>query len=157
MEKTEKNNSEYTVDLLFILKSLLNRIWIIVIAGTVAAAAGFVYSAFPEASDAKKAELIKGAVNFLCALNKQEQRADFMKNCALMHNAVTLCRSLLSDEQLQFVAFFDAVRVLLLKFEAHGQGGKAQQLLCRYPERDLHRQRAGALWNLYRPGLVLLR
>lgn len=46
MEKTEKNNSEYTVDLLFILKSLLNRIWIIVIAGTVAAAAGFVYSAF---------------------------------------------------------------------------------------------------------------
>ena len=46
MEKTEKNNSEYTVDLLFILKSLLNRIWIIVIAGMVAAAAGFVYSAF---------------------------------------------------------------------------------------------------------------
>ena len=90
---------------------------------------GFVYSAFPEASDAKKAELIKGAVNFLCALNKQEQRADFMKNCALMHNAVTLCRSLLSDEQLQFVAFFDAVRVLLLKFEAHGQGGaKAKEI-----------------------------
>ncbi|MBO7457187.1 MAG: type I restriction endonuclease subunit R [Paludibacteraceae bacterium] len=90
---------------------------------------GFVYSAFPNGSDAKKAELIKGAVNFLCALNKQDQRADFMKNCALMHNAVTLCRSLLSDEQLQFVAFFDAVRVLLLKFEAHGQGGtKAKEI-----------------------------
>ena len=90
---------------------------------------GFDYSAFPNGSDAKKAELIKGAVNFLCALNKQEQRADFMKNCALMHNAVTLCRSLLSDEQLQFVAFFDAVRVLLLKFENHGQGGaKAKEI-----------------------------
>ena len=90
---------------------------------------GFDYSAFPNSTDAKKAELIKGAVNFLCALNKQDQRADFMKNCALMHNAVTLCRSLLSDEQLQFVAFFDAVRVLLLKFENHGQGGaKAKEI-----------------------------
>ena len=90
---------------------------------------GFDYSAFPDGSDAQKAELIKGAVNFLCALNKQDQRADFMKNCALMHNAVTLCRSLLSDEQLQFVAFFDAVRVLLLKFENHGQGGaKAKEI-----------------------------
>lgn len=90
---------------------------------------GFDYAAFPNSTDAKKAELIRGAVNFLCALNKQEQRADFMKNCALMHNAVTLCRSLLSDEQLQFVAFFDAVRVLLLKFENHGQGGtKAKEI-----------------------------
>lgn len=90
---------------------------------------GFDYTAFPNSTDAKKAELIRGAVNFLCALNKQEQRADFMKNCALMHNAVTLCRSLLSDEQLQFVAFFDAVRVLLLKFENHGQGGtKAKEI-----------------------------
>jgi type I restriction enzyme R subunit len=90
---------------------------------------GFDYAAFPNSTDAKKAELIRGAVNFLCALNKQEQRADFMKNCALMHKAVTLCRSLLSDEQLQFVAFFDAVRVLLLKFENHGQGGaKAKEI-----------------------------
>ena len=90
---------------------------------------GFDYAAFPNSTDAKKAELIRGAVNFLCALNKQDQRADFMKNCALMHNAVTLCRSLLSDEQLQFVAFFDAVRVLLLKFENHGQGGtKAKEI-----------------------------
>ena len=90
---------------------------------------GFDYAAFPNSTDAKKAELIRGAVNFLCALNKQEQRTDFMKNCALMHNAVTLCRSLLSDEQLQFVAFFDAVRVLLLKFENHGQGGaKAKEI-----------------------------
>jgi type I restriction enzyme R subunit len=94
---------------------------------------GFDYAAFPNSTDAKKAELIKGAVNFLCALNKQEQRADFMKNCALMHNAVTLCRSLLSDEQLQFVAFFDAVRVLLLKFENHGQGGaKAKEINERF-------------------------
>ncbi len=90
---------------------------------------GFDYSAFPNSTDARKAELIRGAVNFLCALTKQEQRADFMKNCALVHNAVTLCRSLLSDEQLQFVAFFDAVRVLLLKFENHSQGGaKAKEI-----------------------------
>lgn len=90
---------------------------------------GFDYSAFPEASDAKKAELIKGAVNFLLAIPKQEKRQDYLKQSALLHNAVTLCRSLLTENQTQFVAFFDAVRVLLLKFEQHGHGGeKAKEI-----------------------------
>ncbi len=90
---------------------------------------GFDYSAFPSVSDAKKAELIRGAVNHLLAAHDTERRKDFLKESALMHNAVTLCRSLLTDEQIQFVAFFDAVRVLLLRLEQRGDsGGKVKEI-----------------------------
>ena len=90
---------------------------------------GFDYSAFPSAADAKKADLIRGAVNHILATHDIERRKDFLKESALMHNAVTLCRSLLSDEQIQFVAFFDAVRVLLLRLEQRGDGnGRAKEI-----------------------------
>lgn len=90
---------------------------------------GFDYSAFSSAPDAKKAELIRGAVNHVLATHDMERRKDFLKESALMHNAVTLCRSLLSDEQIQLVAFFDAVRVLLLRLEQRGDGGgKAKEI-----------------------------
>ena len=78
---------------------------------------GYDFSAFPNATDAHKAEIIRGAVNFLCAVDKEPSRKSFIKESALLHNAVTLCRSLLSDCQLQIKAFYDAVRVLLMRFE----------------------------------------
>lgn len=90
---------------------------------------GFDYSAFPTASDSKKAELIKGGVNHLCAVDKTEQRKAFIKEEALLHNAVTLCRSLLTAEELQLVAYFDAVRILLLRLEVHTKGNlKAKEI-----------------------------
>ena len=90
---------------------------------------GYDYSEFPNATDARKAALIRGAVNHILAVHKQDARKAFMKESALMHNAVTLCRSLLTDEQIQFVAFFDAVRVLLLRLEQRGGGGaKAKEI-----------------------------
>ena len=47
MDKRENNATEYyTIDVMHILKSLWRRIWVIVIAGIVAAAAGFSVSSF---------------------------------------------------------------------------------------------------------------
>ncbi|MBO4219829.1 MAG: hypothetical protein J5933_02770 [Clostridia bacterium] len=47
MEKEENNSQEYfTIDTLHILRSLWSRIWIIILAGVVAAIAGFCISAF---------------------------------------------------------------------------------------------------------------
>lgn len=83
---------------------------------------GYNYFAFPNATDAQKAEIIRGAVNFLCAVNRDPKRKAFMKESSLLHDSVTLCRSLLTYEQLQIVAFFDAVRVLLLRFEMNNGG-----------------------------------
>ena len=92
---------------------------------------GFNFSAFPQATDAKKAELIRGGVNHIVAVNNIDQRSDFLKESALMHNAVTLCRSLLSDDQIEYVAFFDAVRVLLLRLEPGNGGAKAKEIDAR--------------------------
>lgn len=90
---------------------------------------GYDYSAFPTSNDAKKADLIRGAVNHLLVAAKDDNRKAFLTESALMHNAVTLCKSLLSDEQMEFVAFFDAVRVLLLRLEWHGDpGAKAREI-----------------------------
>lgn len=89
---------------------------------------GFDYSAFPLSSDAQKAVLIKGAVNFLCEVSREPKRKAFLQESALLHNAVTLCRSLLSEAELQFVAFYDAVRVLLLRFEVGTTSVKAKEI-----------------------------
>ena len=90
---------------------------------------GFNYSAFPQANDAVKAELIRGGVNHLCAVGREEARKTFVKEAALMHNAVTLCRSLLTDDEIQMVAFYDAVRITLLRIETRTGGNvKAREI-----------------------------
>ncbi len=89
---------------------------------------GFDYSAFPQSTDAQKAVLIKEAVNFLCEVSRDAKRKAYLQESALLHNAVTLCRSLLSEDELQFVAFYDAVRVLLLRFEVGTTSVKAKEI-----------------------------
>lgn len=90
---------------------------------------GFNYSAFPQANDAVKAELIRGGVNHLCAVGREEARKTFVKEAALLHNAVTLCRSLLTDDEIQMVAFYDAVRITLLRIETRTSGNvKAREI-----------------------------
>lgn len=89
---------------------------------------GFDFSQYPSATDAEKGQIIKSAANFLLATDKETKRKAFIQESALLHNAVTLCRSLLSDEQLQIVAFYDAVRVLLMRFETSRNAVKAKEV-----------------------------
>ena len=81
---------------------------------------GFDYEGFYEGSDPERAKLIKGGVNFLLAPDKQERLKDFIKESQLLHNALTLCRSLISQREKQEVALMDAVRVLLTRFSQQG-------------------------------------
>lgn len=90
---------------------------------------GYDYSAFPQANDALKAALIRGGVNFLCNIDRETNRQVFTKESALLHNAVTLCRSLLTEDEIQMVAFYDAVRIILLRLDMHSGGSvKAKQI-----------------------------
>lgn len=57
-------------------------------------------------------------MNFLLAADKQERMKEFLKESQLLHNALTLCRSLVGQRDKQEVAFMDAVRVLLTRFSA---------------------------------------
>ena len=85
---------------------------------------GFDYSGFFEGSDPERAQLIKSGVNFMLAPAKADSMKDFMKESQLLHNALTLCRSLISQQEKQEVAFMDAVRVLLSRLAQKGKLSK---------------------------------
>lgn len=61
---------------------------------------GYDYSHFnADISDASRALIIKGGVNFLLSSNKEKAKQAFMKEALLLHNSITLCRSLLSRKR----------------------------------------------------------
>lgn len=71
---------------------------------------GFNYSKFHTGTDADRAQIIKEAVNFMLAPAKEEQCTSFLKESLLLKNAVSLCRSLLDEEQRFEAALFEIVR-----------------------------------------------
>ena len=87
---------------------------------------GYNYSKFHTGTDADRAKLIKGGVNFMLATDKQEQLPLYMKEAALLHNSITLCRSLLNEEQRFLAAFFETVRTLLSRMTGKGQVTKKE-------------------------------
>ena len=74
---------------------------------------GFNYAKFHSGTDADRAEIIKGAVNFMLAPAMDEQCTSFLKESLLLKNAVSLCRSLLNEEQRFEAAFFETVRTAI--------------------------------------------
>ena len=84
------------------------------------------YSKFHTGTDADRAKLIKGGVNFMLATDKQEQLPLYMKEAALLHNSITLCRSLLNEEQRFLAAFFETVRTLLSRMTGKGKVTKKE-------------------------------
>lgn len=85
---------------------------------------GFDYSKFRDASDLKRAELIKGGTNFLLAIERQDKKNEFMKHATLLHQSITLCRSLLTDSQRWESAYFETVRVMLMRLSGKGKISK---------------------------------
>jgi len=81
---------------------------------------GYNYEGFYDGTDTERAQLIKGGVNFMLTPEKSEQQKSFIKESQLLHNALTLCRSLVGQRGKQEVAFMDAVRVLLTRFSQQG-------------------------------------
>ena len=56
--------------------------------------------------------------------NKQEKQQIFLKEAMLLHNSITLCRSLLNEEQRTESAFFETVRTLLSRMTGKGKVSK---------------------------------
>lgn len=87
---------------------------------------GYNYSNFQKGTDYDRAQLIKGGVNFIMAPDKEEKKVSFLKEAKLLHDAITLCRSLL-DEKLRFeAAFFETVRTLLSRMTGKGKVSKKE-------------------------------
>ena len=82
---------------------------------------GFDYSGFFEEDNAKRASAITGGVNFFSAPSKVTQKKDFIEHSTQLHNATTLCRSLLTTKQKTEICYMDAVRVMLIKLSKKGK------------------------------------
>lgn len=82
---------------------------------------GFSYEGFFEDDNTKRAAAITGGANFLSAPDKQEKKKDFMEHSALLHNATTLCRSLLDEHERAETCYMDALRVMLQKLSQKGK------------------------------------
>jgi len=84
----------------------------------------FDYSKFMRDSDLERAKTISGAVNFIIGREKVEDKDSFVKEALMLHQALSLCSSLV-DESARFeAAFFESVRVLVLRLTNTGVGKK---------------------------------
>lgn len=109
---------------------------------------GYDYSRFRTASDAECAQIIKGGVNFILSADKQEQQQIFLKESMLLHNSITLCRSLLNEQQRYEAAFFETVRTLLSRMTGKGKVSK-REINARIGELLKQSVRSNGVINLF--------
>lgn len=82
------------------------------------------YSLFENGTDLERAKTISGAVNFIVEVSREKQRQDFLKEALMLHQALSLCSSLVEEELRFEAAFFESVRVLVLRLSNTGVGKK---------------------------------
>lgn len=74
---------------------------------------GYDFSKFTTGSDLDRAKTISGAVNFIIAPSMQDRKETFQKEALLLHQALSLCSSIVDEKDRILAAFFESVRVLL--------------------------------------------
>ena len=85
---------------------------------------GYDYSKFTTGTDLERSKTISGAVNFIIGREKVDDKDSFVKEALLLHQALSLCSSLVDEGDRLEAAFFDAVRVLVLRLTNTGVGKK---------------------------------
>lgn len=82
------------------------------------------YSKFSDGTDLERARAISGAVNFIVDVTRETEKKEFLKESLLLHQALSLCSSLVEEELRFEAAFFESVRVLVLRLSNTGVGKK---------------------------------
>ena len=85
---------------------------------------GYDYSMFTTGTDLQRSKAISGAVNFIVAVDKKREREDFLKEALLLRQALSLCSSLAEESLRIEAAFFESVRVLVMRLMNQGEGKK---------------------------------
>ena len=85
---------------------------------------GFDYSKFRIGTDLERAKTISGAVNFIMGREKIDDKDSFIKEALMLHQALSLCSSLVDEDSRIEAAFFESVRVLVLRLANTGVGKK---------------------------------
>ena len=85
---------------------------------------GYDYSKFTNGTDLERSKAISGAVNFIVDVNREREREDFLKEALLLRQALSLCSSLAPEELRIEAAFFESLRVLVMRLMNKGEGKK---------------------------------
>jgi len=85
---------------------------------------GYNYSKFKSGTDLERAKAISGAVNFIIGREKVDDKDSFVKEALMLHQALSLCSSLVDEDNRFEAAFFEAVRVLVIRLTVTGVGKK---------------------------------
>lgn len=85
---------------------------------------GFDFSKFKSGTDLERSNAISGALGFLVAPEMQERKEQFQKEALLLHQALSLCSSIAKEDERIEAAFFEAIRVLLVRLTNTGVGKK---------------------------------
>ena len=85
---------------------------------------GYDYSKFTTGTDLERSKTISGAVNFIIGREKVDDKDSFVKEALMLHQALSLCSSMVDEDDRIEAAFFDAVRVLVLRLTNTGVGKK---------------------------------
>lgn len=85
---------------------------------------GYDYSKFKIGSNLERAKAISGAVNFIMGREKVDDKNSFVKESLMLHQALSLCSSLVDEGDRIEAAFFEAVRVLVLRLTNAGTDKK---------------------------------
>lgn len=85
---------------------------------------GYDYSKFTTGTDLERSKAISGAVNFIVGVDKEREREDFLKEALLLRQALSLCSSLAEESMRIEAAFFESVRVLVMRLMNQGEGKK---------------------------------
>lgn len=85
---------------------------------------GFDYSGFAGLGNLERARLISGAVNFIIERGRETQKENFVKEALLLHQALSLCSSVIEENLRIEAAFIEAVRVLTVRLSCTGNSGK---------------------------------
>lgn len=85
---------------------------------------GYDYSLFKTGTELQRAKVISGAVNFIIDPVREEDKDIFVKEALLMHQALSLCSSIVDEEKRFEAAFFETIRVMVNRLMNNGNGQK---------------------------------
>lgn len=112
---------------------------------------GYDYSKFKSGTDLERAKTISGAVNFIMDKERSEDKEVFVKEALMLHQALSLCSSLVNEDDRFEAAFFEAVRVLVLRLTNTGVGKKISlpEMNARINELLKHSIKSDGVINLF--------
>ena len=83
---------------------------------------GFDYTEFMNtASDLTRAKLISRGADFLTGPAKEEKRNNFIREGLMLHQAFSLCKSMVDEKSRLEAAYLEAVRTMLTRVEGKGR------------------------------------